>query len=217
MKHDNTALALAAVFSSGAALAADLPSRKIAFEPPPTPPAFAWSGVYAGLDIGAGSLASGKSDVGVSGGGLVGYNHRIGPLFVVGLETDIQGTSLSGGGGADPLGLRPPGGARTLPWFGTVRGRAGVTGFDSRILFYGTGGFAYGETGQAIREGWTAGGGLEWAFAPYWSVKTEYLFTDLGNGGGRDLGPSRAAADFHTVRVGVNYHFDLLKQPAGAR
>jgi outer membrane immunogenic protein len=191
MKHDNTALALAAVFSSGAALAADLPSRKIAFEPPPTPPAFAWSGVYAGLDIGAGSLASGKSDVGVSGGGLVGYNHRIGPLFVVGLETDIQGTSLSGGG-ADPLGLRPPGGARTLPWFGTVRGRAGVTGFDSRVLFYGTGGFAYGETGQAIREGWTAGGG-------------------------RDLGPFRAAADFHTVRVGVNYHFDLLKQPAGAR
>jgi len=211
MKHDNRALALAAVFSSGAALAADLPSRKTAFEPPPTPPAFAWSGAYAGLDIGSGWLARGSSDVGVSGGGLVGYNHRIGPLFVVGLETDFQGTSLSGRG-PDLLG-----GARTLPWFGTVRGRAGVTGFDSRVLFYGTGGFAYGETSGAVREGWTAGGGVEWAFAPHWSVKTEYLFTDLGKGGGRDPGAARGGADFHTVRVGVNYHFDLSKLPGGAR
>ena len=211
MKRDNRALALAAVFSSGAALAADLPSRKTAFEPPPTPPAFAWSGAYAGLDIGSGWLARGSSDVGVSGGGLVGYNHRIGPLFVVGLETDFQGTSLSG---REPA---PLGSARTLPWFGTVRGRAGVTGFDSRVLFYGTGGFAYGETGGAVREGWTAGGGVEWAFAPHWSVKTEYLFTDLGKGGGRDPGAARGGADFHSVRVGVNYHFDLSKQPAGAR
>ncbi|MBG0809676.1 porin family protein [Methylosinus sp. H3A] len=217
MKRHNTAMALATVFFSGAALAADLPSRKAAFEPPPQPPAFAWSGVYAGLDLGAGWLASGGSNVGVSGGGLLGYNHRIGPLFVVGLETDFQGTSLSGrGGGADPLGLRPAEGPRTLPWFGTVRGRAGVTGFDSRVLFYGTGGFAYGETSGAVREGWTAGAGVEWAFAPHWSAKTEYLFTDLGKGGG-DPGALRGGADFHTVRVGVNYHFDLSKLPGGAR
>ncbi|TDX67061.1 outer membrane immunogenic protein [Methylosinus sp. sav-2] len=208
MKPVITALVLAAAFSAGAQ-AADLPSRERVFQPPPTPPAFAWTGVYAGLDIGAGAFASGKSDAGVSGGGLVGYNHRIGPLFVVGLETDFSGTSLSGGGrGPDPLGLRGPEGARSLPWFGTLRGRFGVTGFDSRVLFYGTGGFAYGDVGGSVREGWTAGGGVEWAFAPRWSVKTEYLFTDLGENGGGDPGAARGA-NFHTVRVGVNYHFDL--------
>jgi len=30
------------------------------------------------------------------------------------------------------------------------------------------------------RAGWTAGGGLEWMFAPQWSVKGEYLYYDLG-------------------------------------
>jgi outer membrane immunogenic protein len=29
--------------------------------------------------------------------------------------------------------------------------------------------------------GWTVGGGLEWAFAPHWSFKTEYLYYDLGS------------------------------------
>jgi outer membrane immunogenic protein len=27
--------------------------------------------------------------------------------------------------------------------------------------------------------GWTAGGGLEWAFADNWTAKVEYLFVDL--------------------------------------
>lgn len=209
MKPVITALALAAAYTAGAAQAADLPSQKAPIAPQLIPPAFSWTGLYAGLDIGGGLLAGGASNGGVSGGGLVGYNHQIGPAFVVGLETDFSGTSLAGGGrGTDPLGLRPPEGPRSLPWFGTVRGRFGVTGFDSRVLLYGAGGFAYGETGGRISEGWTVGGGVEWAFAPKWSVKTEYLYTDLGKNGGREGGASRGA-DFHTVRVGVNYHFDL--------
>ena len=31
------------------------------------------------------------------------------------------------------------------------------------------------------RVGWTAGGGVEWLFAPNWSVKVEYLYYDLGS------------------------------------
>jgi outer membrane immunogenic protein len=30
------------------------------------------------------------------------------------------------------------------------------------------------------RAGWTIGGGLEWMFAPCWSLKAEYLYYDLG-------------------------------------
>jgi outer membrane immunogenic protein len=29
--------------------------------------------------------------------------------------------------------------------------------------------------------GWTVGGGLEWMFAPQWSLKGEYLYYDLGS------------------------------------
>ena len=35
-------------------------------------------------------------------------------------------------------------------------------------------------SGSGRRVGWTAGVGAEWMFAPQWSVKTEYLYVDLG-------------------------------------
>jgi hypothetical protein len=31
------------------------------------------------------------------------------------------------------------------------------------------------------QSGWTAGGGIEWAFADNWTAKVKYLFVDLGN------------------------------------
>jgi len=34
---------------------------------------------------------------------------------------------------------------------------------------------------DTTRAGWTLGGGLEWKFAPQWSVKAEYLYVDLGH------------------------------------
>jgi outer membrane immunogenic protein len=208
MRHAASALALIAALGAGAARAADLPSPKT-FEPPP--PAFGWSGFYTGLNMGGGWTASDGGRSGVLGGGQIGYNHQLGPLFVVGVETDFQGTSF-GGGDSGRFGFGPPGRSRGVDWFGTARGRIGLTPIDPQILIYGTGGFAYGDDGLRMRDGWTAGGGLEWAFAPRWSVKGEYLYTDLGRSGpGPWLAPRRPDA-FHTVRAGVNYHFDLLSQ-----
>lgn len=218
MKQAISTLATLAALGAGSAHAADLPSQKATVFIPP--PAFTWSGLYAGLNIGGGFLDKGGKN-GVLGGGQIGYNYQIAPLFVVGLETDFQGTSLGGGSsdGFGPPGLR----GRGVDWFGTLRGRAGVTLFDPHLLAYGTGGFAYGETsgGGSVSTGWTAGGGLEWAFSPAWSTKVEYLYTDLGQSGGGFgpapdlawLGPERASgAKFHTIRAGVNYRFDLLSQ-----
>ena len=46
----------------------------------------------------------------------------------------------------------------------------------------GFGGFGgFGNNNQnSFRVGYTVGGGLEWMFAPNWSVKAEYLYVDLG-------------------------------------
>jgi outer membrane immunogenic protein len=63
-------------------------------------------------------------------------------------------------------------------------------------LIYATGGFAYGSVGidqshsfpgvryssssSGTLNGWTFGGGVEWAFAGNWSTKIEGLYYDLG-------------------------------------
>ncbi|KAB2853823.1 MAG: porin family protein, partial [Bauldia sp.] len=177
---------------------------------------------YVGLNVGGGFKADNSfgGDVsGVVGGGQIGYNYQISPLFVVGLETDFQGTSLRSNNGF---------GNASLPWFGTVRGRAGFALLESKLFVYGTGGFAYGELntpfGSDTRTGWTAGGGVEWAFLPNWSAKVEYLYVDLGRGPGfwsnqfNPVGALTAFSSnqvgasnrFHTVKVGLNYHFNLF-------
>jgi outer membrane immunogenic protein len=97
-------------------------------------------------------------------------------------------------------------GSKSLDYFGTLRGRLGYT-VTPTFLAYATGGLAYGgvstsagyttvnnaypgiglastwgtgSSTSSTRAGWTVGGGLEWMFAPRWSVKGEYLYYDLG-------------------------------------
>ncbi|TDX65962.1 outer membrane immunogenic protein [Methylosinus sp. sav-2] len=201
--------------SAGAAPAADLPYMKpsFAFEAPP--PAFTWTGLYGGLNaggavgegVGAGAYAD-KSPSGVVGGGQLGFNYQLSPRFVIGAENDFQASSLKARDDS------PYHRDATLPWFGTARGRVGFALTEPRLLIYGTGGMAFGEPKIAgdgkLRIGWTAGGGVEWAFARKWSAKLEYLYTDLYRDLRKDVDRH---ARFHTIRVGVNYHFDLFSQP----
>jgi outer membrane immunogenic protein len=127
-----------------------------------------------------------SSNGGVVGGGQIGYNYQFSPWLVVGLETDFQGTSIGSGGGGNNWWWGG-GNREQISWFGTIRGRLGITSFDPHFLIYGTGGFAYGEVqrngwliqNSVVKTGWTAGGGVEWAFMPNWSAKVEYLYTDL--------------------------------------
>jgi outer membrane immunogenic protein len=96
-------------------------------------------------------------------------------------------------------------GNQKLDYFGTVRGRVGVLPV-TRLLVYATAGLAYGHVTadttlsetvdgtcycgtfptasssfSSTRWGWTAGAGLEWMFAPHWSLRGEYLYYDLGS------------------------------------
>ena len=67
-------------------------------------------------------------------------------------------------------------------------------------MIYGTGGFAYGGgsahlnvfdnvdnfffssgNNSSTRTGWTAGGGVEWAWTNNWTFGAEYLYYDLGS------------------------------------
>lgn len=252
MKNTISVLAVVAALAAGSAHAADLPSRKEApvFIPPPV---FSWTGVYVGLNLGGGWISQSRdnnnwgglgwnnnnnngSNAGVVGGLQIGYNYQLSPLFVVGLETDFQGTSIGSGNNGNNWWSNS-GDRVSVPWFGTVRGRVGLALLDSRLLIYGTGGFAYGEVhrpvllgwwgnnGDNIRSGWTAGGGIEYAFLPNWSAKIEYLYTELsdnnannnnnwaGIGGGGGWGwnvGNRRQTQINTVRAGVNYHFNLF-------
>jgi outer membrane immunogenic protein len=143
--------------------------------------------------------------------------------------------------------------ASAIDWWGTARARIGVTPFSSMpgLLAYGTGGFAYGGTRATntmttvvepllgagfarysyggTRVGWTAGGGVEWQFIQNWSVKAEYLYTDLGAARGYAMGrgvthplfvngfKNTNAYRFNTVRLGVNYRFNWDHDPIVAR
>jgi outer membrane immunogenic protein len=167
--------------------------------------AYSWAGPYLGGNLG---YAWGSVDnaipkpSGVQGGVQAGYNWQSGPL-VFGIEGDLQATA------ADDT-FAPW--KFSNPWFGTVRGRVGYA--FNNVLFYGTGGLAFGELrGETFglseshtNAGWTAGVGAEFGFAPNWSAKVEYLFVDLSDSRFTITGVSNGY-QFGVLRAGVNYHF----------
>jgi outer membrane immunogenic protein len=225
--------------ASGTAFAADLPNTKEApvYTPPP-PPAFTWTGLYLGGQVGyqwnttapnlyapsgayVGNLG-GSNDNGVTGGAHVGYNLQF-AQFVFGLEGDVDGSSFNGGASGGPVSY-----TTREPIEGSVRGRVGFA-WD-RVLFYGTGGVAFGDftdtyTGAAgfdslsqTRVGWTAGGGVEYALDNNWSVRAEYRYTDFGhfNDGLIYSIPGDFVSRHETdnrVQVGFSYKFDLFAPP----
>ena len=131
-----------------------------------------------------------------------GYNWQNGP-WVFGVEGDIELT-----GAEDTFASWK----FSNPWFGTLRGRAGYA--FNNILFYGTGGLAFGELrGQTFgfsdshtTAGWTVGVGAEVGLAQNWSAKIEYLYVDLADSHFTVTGQSNGYR-FGLVRAGVNYHF----------
>jgi outer membrane immunogenic protein len=184
------------------------------------------------------------SNTNFTGGGQFGYNWQFSPTWVFGLETDLNynGTRESASA-STPL---PFAAGSTfnyainqkLDWFGTGRARLGWVPTD-RVMLYATGGLAYGHVTSStgvffptstdvyagsldnVRLGWTAGGGVEWAFARNWTAKAEYLYLDLGNSSYVDacltpaaicaLGPSYTSTVHtreHIVRFGINYLFN---------
>jgi outer membrane immunogenic protein len=172
---------------------------------------FEWARPYLGGNLGYswGSVDNNPTKPsGFAAGIQAGYNWKIDlsprqSALVFGVEGDLQAT------GADDM-FAPW--KFSNPWFSTMRGRAGYA--LSNILFYGTGGLAFGQlraetfglSESHVTAGWTAGVGAEFGFALNWSAKIEYLYVDLANSHFITTGASNGYR-FGTVRAGVNYHF----------
>lgn len=196
--------AIAIMAAAGTAQAADLPRAPYYTAQAPLS-SYSWAGPYIGLNLGYqwGATTGNPTDPsGFAGGLQAGYLWQNGQ-FVFGAETDLQ---LSGAEDTfAPWKF-------SNPWFGTLRGRAGVA--FNNILLYGTLGLAYGGVeGQlnALTEsrthlGWAAGLGIEVGFTPNWSARAEYLYVDLQDKAYSVTGTNNGV-ESNLLRFGVNYRF----------
>jgi len=136
-----------------------------------------WTGVYIGANIGGGWASNGVDYApndpqasnlffaggkpppasfdlsGVLGGVQLGYNHRVGSAWLIGVEADFEGSGVSGSGSTSgvfaPYYTAPFNAPvqQRLDWFGTLRARLGYLPTNN-LLVYGTTGFAYGRVVQ---------------------------------------------------------------------
>jgi len=225
-------LASAALLGTAvSAQAADL-AVKAPYYKAPLVSVYNWTGFYIGVNAGVGigrdrvtHSYTGDSlyltPQGGFGGGQIGYNWQgdslLGPI-VYGLEADIQGSGLTGGG-ANVVGPLQTVYGQKSDWFGTVRGRVGLA--TGPVLSYFTGGFAYGNVKTTITEGavttfsdsrmatgWTIGSGVEAALGGNWTGKIEYLYLNLGNRSDAFATPTQLTNTElreNLFRVGLNY------------
>jgi outer membrane immunogenic protein len=192
------------------------------------------------------------------GGGTLGCNWQFaGSPFVLGIEGEFGYMKFSGAA-FDPLRgpntLVAPftpdvlGTARIGDWYGMATSRIGYA-FNT-VLFYVKGGAAFVPVKASVVDNcttggcgnWliatavddtatvgTIGGGIEWAFAPNWSMKAEYMFIGLGGHGLTSCGTATLASgavvpggdfcfahdfpDIHTVKLGINWRFGSIFGP----
>jgi outer membrane immunogenic protein len=220
--------ALLTLVGVASAMAADLPQpapppqAQVAYIPV-VAPVYNWGGIYLGINGGygfgksewtGGGLSTGNFNTsGFVVGGTLGANYQV-DAFVFGVETDIDYTGIQGSSGAcTALGAVCQ---TSNDWLGTTRGRLGYA--SDRVLFYGTAGAAYGNvqanvngvTNSATEFGWTAGAGVEAAFADNWTARIEYLYVDLSNAScGSACGGAPVTVSFtqNLVRAGVDFKF----------
>ena len=184
-------------------------------------PVFNWTGFYVGGNVGYSwgkadntyhSVGNGNNFTqfdspsinGAIGGGQAGYNYVFAPRWIVGLETDIQGSGEKSDGNRIACG---PGGtcdtntvtqsfSQKLHWFGTTRGRVGFL-VDPSWMVYATGGIVYGALSRddtytnlttttvvgtsqsATKSGGVFGAGVEFVLWSNLTGRIEYLHFSL--------------------------------------
>ncbi|CAN5445162.1 carbohydrate porin [soil metagenome] len=221
--------ALGALALDGVARAADLPLK--AQRPQP---AIDWSGFYLGAHAGYGF---GHTDatlrdptlnpVGTGFGGLIGglqagYNFQLPSRILLGVEADVTFPNYLDGN-AVVASLDTPNSSlvEQMDYFGTARARLGYA--TGPWLAYATGGLAFmaerfvnaptiGDQEKQVRMrlGWAAGAGVEYAFAPHWSAKLEYLYSRYGDTSVQFASGAqyRSATDIQSIRIGLNRKID---------
>lgn len=182
----------------------------------PAGPALIGLAVTSGIDANGGLV-----------GGTFGYNFQSSNNIIIGFETDMSWINNKGTAGyIAPFAPLTNTAEASQSWLYTVRGRLGFAW--NRWMIFGTGGVAFTDEGMQICSvtfgcgsqskivaGWTAGGGVEYAFAGNWSAKLEYLHNDFGSqyfartvdSGGGFFHAHDVTLTNDIVRAGVNYKF----------
>jgi outer membrane immunogenic protein len=166
---------------------------------------------------------------GVVIGGQIGCDYQFAPSWLVGIEGAASGSTMKA---SSTVGL-PLGNPDTAlvqaktDFLTSVTGRLGYA-FDN-VLLYAKGGVAmaadrydvtgsfagtpFGFVGLENRFGWTAGGGVEWAFSPHWSASVEYDYYQFGHRviamsdpTNVFLGNVDVRQNIQVIKVGANFH-----------
>jgi outer membrane immunogenic protein len=179
-------------------------------------------------------------------GSQIGFNWQFHPNFLVGIEADASAADLYGRH-VQPSVVNLGVTAYTdsnIDWMSTATGRLGYVA--NNWVFYGKGGWGWAHfnshsntrnaagvlttttDGDETRGGWLGGVGVEWGFAPNWTVKAEYNYLDLGtdrvtrtvtfttNPVGLPLGTGLLRdSDTHiqTVKIAFSYLFNWAPRP----
>jgi high affinity Mn2+ porin len=214
---------------SGWALAADKP-----LAPPPQAVSFDWSGAYLGAHMGYGggratttlfdpAASAGTHDFrSINAGVQAGYNMVLPSRVLLGVEADI---TFPGYLDSDPVMSFAHGAGfgvtEQMDYVGSLRARIGYAA--PAWMIYATGGFAFEgarfvtalpsgfeHNSLRLRTGWAAGAGVEYAIAPLWSARLEYLYRDFGTADVALPAGARTASrhDFQTLRIGLNRKID---------
>ena len=222
------AVSLVALSAAAPALAADLAARPYTKAPAMVAAIYDWSGFYIGINGGGGSAHAtwdlvgfgreGSHDAtGGTVGGQIGYRWQSGQ-WVFGVEGQGNWADFSGSNNSAVTGLNN----RTkIDSFGLITGQVGYAW--NNVLVYAKGGAAVVgskydvftaaganvDSASSTRWGGTVGAGLEYGFAPNWSVGVEYNHIFLG---GKDIAFASGAVDHikQDVDMGLvrlNYKF----------
>ena len=214
------------------AMAADLPARAYTKAPPMIAAIYDWSGFYIGANAGWGSARDswntlagfdlGSHDAtGAVAGGQIGYRWQA-ASWVFGLEAqgnwaDLSGSHIEINGTFNDHSK--------LTAFGLFTGQVGYAW--NNALLYVKGGAAVTSTkydaytvaasistNDQTRWGGTVGVGMEYGFAPNWSVGVEYnhIFisrfdTNFYNADGTLNGVARVGGDVDLVTARLNYRW----------
>jgi outer membrane immunogenic protein len=184
--------------------------------------------IAGGPLTGATGSGSGSLNGGIAGG-QIGFNYQMNAL-VVGFEGDID---WSGQSRTDTFGCGvgcTVSETVKIPWLATARVRIG--GAFDHALVYATGGAAWTNASDSLtasalgvtanllslsstNTGWTAGGGVEYAFTDNWTARIEYLYvqTNLTASAAVPFAGGTITETAHLkdnlVRGGINYKFSF--------
>jgi outer membrane immunogenic protein len=163
-------------------------------------------------------------------GGQVGCNYQFATNWLLGVEGADSWANLKSS--SDPFFSGKAVFKAQTDSIASVTGRVGYA--VNRWLLYAKGGTAWAHdkyqmpgsfagvpfnyTGSEMRNGWTVGAGIEWAFWQNWSARVEYAHYDFGSHSLNliDTGPVSALTGpdrssiterIDTVTLGINFRF----------